>query len=189
MADYTERLKLVLPHEDDIYDIDEFNKNNRILDKEIVRVPKSSKAETIDQFIESGESTGYRRGDTVIVNHIMYIMVGDNPKIKDSFMAYGPEALVVMRHYLVPEERIKGSLYLQLTQTRKLIIKVFKKYLGSLPSLGEIHCLYFNKTNIKTALSNDRNTYRFTCKNISVLDQNAGQVRTIGKLYINPDRE
>lgn len=189
MAEYTERLGLILPCEDDIYNIDEFNKNNREIDREMVRVPKKSKAETMEKFIGSGESAGYRQGDTVIINQIMYIMTGSDPGSEASFMPYGPEALVIMRYYLAPAERMKGSLYLQLTQARKLIIKVFKKYIGSLPSSGEMYCLYFKETSSQTTLSNDKNTYRFTCKNINVLKGSSGQTRNIGKLYIIPDKE
>lgn len=189
MAKLSERLGLLLPHEDDVYDIQEFNGNSRIIDREMVRVPQKSGSKSLLEFIESGESAGYRRGDTVIIDQIMYIMTGNNALEKESFMPYGPEALVIMRYYLTPDERIKGSLYLQISKKRKLIIKVYEKYIGSLPVEKETNCLYFDNTDERTSLVNDENTYRFTCKNLRILKEQSDSNRKSGELYFIPDNK
>ena len=130
---YTDRLGLRKPEQDDAYQVDDFNYNYQKISEAFAGVPVLTKYESLEDFISSGSASGMKCGDTVAISNLIYILVGDNPLSNDDYMVYGAEALVIMREsYIDISERIKGSLYLQLSRTRRLIIKVFHKFYRSL---------------------------------------------------------
>lgn len=96
-----------------------------------------------------------------------------------------------MHEYIEPSKRKKGSLYLQLGKTRRLIIKIFTKYLRCLPPTGdnEINTLYVKEGSVKTENVRDDNNYRFLCKNLDIMQDEEDPNRVLGNLYFKPDKE
>lgn len=183
-----------MPDQDDAYQVDDFNYNYQKISESFAGVPLMTNYLTLAEFIASGNAEGFKRGDTVAINNIIYLLVADNPLIEASWMPYGAEALVVMRNYYMPiTERIKGSMYLQLGNTRRLIVKVFNKYLRQEPPSGgtEAQTLYVKEGSEKTSNTEveDGRKYRFMCKNISILQSGDSPSRSLGRLYFIADSE
>ena len=102
----------------------------------------------------------------------------------------GADALVVMHEYVPVEERVKGSLYLQLGKTRNLIIRVFKKFFNrAYTGTDTSDTLTFKETTERTATVTDGNNYRFLCKNLSILENGDTTERLEGKIYFVADSE
>lgn len=96
----------------------------------------------------------------------------------------GADALVVMHEFVPVEERVKGSIYLQLGKTRGLIIKIFKKFFNrAYTSSDTSDTLTFKQTTTKTTNVNDGNKYRFLNKNLSILEDGDTTERLEGKIY------
>ena len=96
----------------------------------------------------------------------------------------GADAMVIMYEFVPVEERVKGSLYLQLGKTRGLIVKVFKKFFNrEYMSSDTSDTLTFKQTTAKTTNVNDGNKYRFLCKNLSILEDGDTTERLEGKIY------
>lgn len=97
---------------------------------------------TLEDFIEKGESV--EEGSEIIVTNgdgekEIYVYTGGDPFDMNNYLqVYGTRALVVMHEYIPIEERIKGSMYLLLGKTRRLMVKVFKKFFGKTKNLLEI---------------------------------------------------
>lgn len=125
---YTDRLDLKLPDQDDAYQVDDFNHNYQKITESFAGIPISAKCENIDEFVKSEEAGFMKRGDTVEINNLIYILLGPDPRNKDDYRPYGSEALVVMEEYIPPSERTKGVLYFQIGNEQDLIIKVFKEF-------------------------------------------------------------
>ena len=183
-----------MPDQDDAYQVDDFNYNYQKISESFAGVPLMTNYLTLAEFIASGNAEGFKRGDTVAINNIIYLLVADNPLFEASWMPYGAEALVVMRNYYMPiTERIKGSMYLQLGNTRRLIVKVFNKYLKQEPPSdgAEAQTIYIKEGSEKTSNTEveDGLKYRFMCKNISILQSGDSPSRSLGRLYFVVDSE
>lgn len=187
---FTDRLGLRKPDQDDAYQVDDFNQNFQRISEAFAGVPMVTEYLTLEEFIASGKADGLKKGDTVAINNLIYILVGDNPLDASHYMVYGAEALVVMREYVPVSERIKGSMYLQLGKTRRLIVRVFKKFFNREHTETDTSdTLTFKQTTEKTTNISDGNKYRFTCKNLSILQQGESPERFEGKLYFVADTE
>lgn len=137
---------------------------------------------TIEDFeknndVDVGTEVILPNGDIYIYNGYEYVQI------------YGAKVFVVMREYIEPLKRKMGSLYLQLGKTRRLIIKIFTKYLRCLPPNGgnEINTLYIKEGTIRTDNVKDDGNYRFICKNMNILQEGEQPERTQGLLYLKPD--
>lgn len=164
-------------------------------------------ATTIEEFITGETSTGalvegspatggsgMDAGSEIIITNIegdkdIYIFVGGDPlNINNYKKVYGTKAMVVMRQFIPTSQRIKGSLYLQLGTTRRLIIRVFRKFFNRLPEPNDTEdTLLFKRTDEKTTNIDDGNKYRFYCKNLSVVKQGENPERFEGKFYLVAD--
>lgn len=137
---------------------------------------------TIEDFekhndVDVGTEVILPNGDIYIYNGYEYVQI------------YGAKVFVVMREYIEPIKRKKGSLYLQLGKTRRLIIKIFTKYLRCLPPSGgnEINTLYIKEGMLRTDNVKDDGNYRFICKNMNILQECEQLEKTQGSLYLKPD--
>ena len=119
----------------------------------------------------------------------VYIYVGGDQFDMDNYLqVYGTRAMVVMHEYVPISQRVKGSLYLQLGKTRRLIVKVFRKFYNRLPKATDTEdTLLFKRTDTKTTNIDDGNKYRFSCKNLSTLHQGDSSERLEGKIYFIAD--
>lgn len=181
---FTERLGLKKPDQNDIYNVDDFNYNYQKISESFAGIPIQTEYKNIDDFVASEQAKDIKKGDAIVVNGITYIMVGDNPLSKDSYIQYGASGIVVMHEYVPIEERVKGSLYLQLGKTRKLIVKVFKKFFNrEHTDTDTSDTLTFKETTERTTNVNDGNNYRFTGKNITIIHPDDVVERIEGKLY------
>lgn len=92
-------------------------------------------APTIDDFKEEGNSVEIG-SDIIITNKDgekeIWTYIGGDTYVQ----VYGTKALVIMHEYIPPSERVRGSLYLQLGKTRRLIIKVFHKFFRNLATIS-----------------------------------------------------
>lgn len=125
---FTDRMGLKMPDQDDAYQVDDFNSNVKKISEYFAAKPVLTPYKDLTEFIRSGKAAGYKLGDTVAIHDIIYILVADNPLSEASWMPYGAEALVVMEQYIPVAERHNGSLYLQLGNSRRLIVKVFREF-------------------------------------------------------------
>ena len=181
---FTNRLNLRKPDQDDAYQVDDFNANFQRISEAFAGVPTLTNYLTLDEFIASGTAENIKKGDTVAINNLIYILVGDNPLDASQYMVYGAEAIVVMKEYIPVEERIKGSLYFQLGKTRRLIIKVFKKFFNrEYEETDTSGTLTFKQTTEKTENISDGNRYGFTLKNVTVILPGENPERVEGKIY------
>lgn len=152
-----------------------------------------SDSDSIDDFIDDELQDDIEPGTTIIINNNgdknIYIYVGGDPfDVNNYLQVYGTKAMVVMHEYIPPSKRIKGSLYLQLGKTRRLIIKIFRKFYRRLPQESDTEdTLLFKQTDTKTTNVDDGNKYRFLCKNLSVLQQGETPERLEGKFYFIAD--
>lgn len=133
---------------------------------------------TIEDFaqnndVDVGTEVILPNGDIYIFNGNEYVQI------------YGAKVFVVMKEYIEPAKRKKGSLYLQLGKTRRLIIKIFTKYLKMLPPENgdEINTLYFKERKTKTDNIKDDGNYRFICKNLHSFQAGEEPERVPGELY------
>ena len=152
-----------------------------------------SDSDSIDDFIKDELHDDIEPGTTIIINNNgdknIYIYVGGDPfDVNNYLQVYGTKAMVVMHEYIPPSKRIKGSLYLQLGKTRRLIVKIFRKFYRRLPEETDTEdTLLFKQTDTKTTNVDDGNKYRFLCKNLSVLQQGETPERLEGKFYFITD--
>lgn len=152
-----------------------------------------SDSDSIDDFIKDELPDDIEPGTTIIINNNgdknIYIYVGGDPfDVNNYLQVYGTKAMVVMHEYIPPSKRIKGSLYLQLGKTRRLIVKIFRKFYRRLPEETDTEdTLLFKQTDTKTTNVDDGNKYRFLCKNLSVLQQGETPERLEGKFYFITD--
>lgn len=182
---FTDRLHLRKPDQDDAYQVDDFNANFQHISEAFASVPRLTDYLTLEEFIASGTATDLKKGDTVAINDIIYILVGDNPLDESQYMPYGAEAVVIMREYIPVSERIRGCLYLQLGKTRLLIVKVFKKFYNrEYTETDTSDTLTFKQTTEKTTNVSDGNKYRFTCKNVVIIQPGEVVERVEGQLYL-----
>lgn len=119
----------------------------------------------------------------------VYIYVGGDQFDMDNYLqVYGTRAMVVMHEYIPISQRVKGSLYLQLGKTRRLIVKIFRKFYNRLPEETDTEdTLLFKQTDTKTTNVDDGNKYRILCKNLSILQQGDSSERLEGKIYFIAD--
>lgn len=132
---YTDRLGLRKPEQHDHYNVDDFNYNYQKISESFAGVPTQTDYMTIDEFIASEQVKDIKKGDAIVVNSIIYIFVGDDPLNKNDYVPYGADGMVIMREYVPISERVKGSMYLQLGKTRRLVVKIFKKFFGKTKNL------------------------------------------------------
>ena len=129
-------------------------------------------------------------GTTIIIDKDVYIYVGgDITDINNYVQVYGTKAMVIMHNYVPINRRIKGSMYLQLGKTRRLIVKVFRRFYRRLPNNDAYDTLLFKQTDERTTNVDDGNKYRFTCTNLSILQHGENPSRTEGKIYFFTDSE
>jgi len=185
---FTDRLNLKLPEPADSYNIQDFTDNFQQIVDSLAGIPTITNYLTLEEFINSGTADKLKRGDTVAINNLIYILVGSDPLNASHYMVYGAEALVVMREYVPISERIKGSMYLQLGKTRGLIVRVFKKFYNREYTETDTNdTITFKQTTEKTTNITDGARYRFTCKNLSILAQGDTSERLDGKIYFVAD--
>ncbi len=152
-----------------------------------------SDSDSIDDFIKDELHDDIEPGTTIIINNNgdknIYMYIGGDPfDVNNYLQVYGTKAMVVMHEYIPVSKRIKGSLYLQLGKTRRLIVKVFRKFYKRLPQETDTEdTLLFKQTDTKTTNADDGNKYRFLCKNLSVLQQGETPERLEGKFYFIAD--
>ncbi len=162
-------------------------------------------AGSIDEFINGTTSTGspvvpgpddVETGSEIIITNNdgdkeVYIYAGGDPFDIDNYLqVYGTRAMVVMHEYIPISQRVKGSLYLQLGKTRRLIVKIFRKFYNRLPEETDTEdTLLFKRTDTKTTNKDDGNKYRFLCKNLSILQQGDSSERLEGKIYFIADKK
>lgn len=152
-----------------------------------------SNAGSIDEFIKDNQGSIDPGSEIIITNNDgekeVYIYVGGDPfDINNYLQVYGTRAMVVMHEYIPISQRVKGSLYLQLGKTRRLIIKIFRKFYNRLPEETDTDdTLLFKRTDTKTKNVDDGNKYRFLCKNLSILKQDENPERLEGKFYFIAD--
>ena len=162
-------------------------------------------AGSIEEFISGVTDTGspvvpgtddVEVGSQIIITNNygekeIYIFVGgDTHNVNNYVQIYGTKAMVVMHQYIPVSKRVKGSLYLQLGKTRRLIIKVFRLFYRREPQGTDTDdTLLFKQTETKTTNVSDGNEYRFTCKNLSILQQGDSSQRLEGKIYFIADPE
>ena len=125
---FTERMGLKMPDQDDAYQVEDFNGNADKISKYFAAKPVLTPYKNLTEFIRSGKAAAFKLGDTVAIHDIIYILVADKPLSESSWMPYGAEALVVMEQYIPVAERHNGSLYLQIGNSRRLIVKVFREF-------------------------------------------------------------
>lgn len=137
---------------------------------------------TIEDFaanndVDVGTEVILPNGDIYIFNGNEYVQI------------YGTKVFIIMHEYIEPAKRKKGSLYLQLGKTRRLIIKIFTKYLKMLPPENgdEVNTLYVKEGKTKTDNTKDDGNYRFLCKNLHILPVDGEQERICGELYFKSD--
>lgn len=182
---YTDRLGLKKPDQNDHYNVDDFNYNYQKISESFAGVPVKTDYKSIEEFVVSEQAEGVKKGDAVVINGVIYILIGDNPLNKDDYVPYGADGIVIMREYIPIEERVKGSLYLQLGKTRRLIVKVFKKFFNrEYTETDTSDTLTFKQTTEKTTNISDGNNYRFTGKNITIIQPGEVVERVEGKLYL-----
>nr|DAG72587.1 MAG TPA: hypothetical protein [Caudoviricetes sp.] len=121
-----------MPDQDDSYQVDDFNENVNKISKYFASKPVMTPYKDLAEFIKSGKTSGYKMGDTVAIHDIIYILIGEDPTLETNWMPYGAEALVIMKQYIPTAERHNGSLYMQIGNTRRLIIKVFREFFYNL---------------------------------------------------------
>lgn len=128
---FTNRLLLKKPDLDDAYNVNDFNENYQKISEAFAGVPEETTGfKTIDDFIGSGAAIDKKRGDTVSIDNVVYILLGDNnPNKAANWKPYGSEAFILMRDgkYVPISERIKQSIYLQVGNKRRVIVRVFKE--------------------------------------------------------------
>lgn len=152
-----------------------------------------SGSDSINDFIKDELHDDIEPGTTIIINNNgdknIYMYIGGDPfDVNNYLQVYGTKAMVVMHEYIPVSKRIKGSLYLQLGKTRRLIVKVFRKFYKRLPQETDTEdTLLFKQTDTKTTNVDDGNKYRFLCKNLSVLQQEENPERLEGKFYFIAD--
>ena len=133
---------------------------------------------TIEEFAKNNEvDVGT---EVILPNGDIYIFNG-----KEYVQIYGAKVFVVMHEYIEPSKRKAGSLYLQLGKTRRLIIKIFTKYLKMLPPENgdEINTLYVKAGKTRTDNIKDDGNYRFICKNLHSFQPGEEPERVPGYLY------
>ena len=152
-----------------------------------------SKSDSIEDFIKDEVQDDIEPGTTIIINNNgdknIYIYVGGDPSDVNNYLqVYGTRAMVVMYEYIPPSKRLKGSLYLQLGKTRRLIVRIFRKFYNRLPEPADTEdTLLFKQSDTKTENVDDGNKYRFLCKNFSVLQQGETLERSEGRFYFIAD--
>ena len=133
---FTNRLLLKKPDLDDAYNVNDFNENYQKISEAFAGVPEETTGfKTIDDFIGSGAAIDKKRGDTVSIDNVVYILLGDNnPNKAANWKQYGSEAFILMRDgkYVPISERIKQSIYLQVGNKRRVIVRVFKEFFKNL---------------------------------------------------------
>ena len=76
---FTNRLGLKKPDLDDAYNVNDFNENYQKISEAFAGVPEETSGfKTIDDFIGSGAAIDKKRGDTVSIDNVIYILLGDN---------------------------------------------------------------------------------------------------------------
>lgn len=181
---YTDRLGLRKPDQSDHYNVDDFNYNYQKISEAFAGVPTQTDYMTIDEFVVSEHAKDIKKGDAIVVNGVVYVLIGDDPLNKNDYVPYGADGMVIMREYVPISERVKGSLYLQLGKTRRLIVKVFRKFFNREYTYTDTNdTLTFKQTDKKTTNVSDGNKYRFTCKNLSILEDGDASERVDGKIY------
>lgn len=152
-----------------------------------------SKSDLIEDFIKDEVHDDIEPGTTIIINNggdkNIYVYVGgDSSDVNNYLQVYGTRAMVVMYEYIPPSKRLKGSLYLQLGKTRRLIVRIFRKFYNRLPEPTDTEdTLLFKQSDTKTTNVDDGNKYRFLCKNFSVLQQGETPERSEGRFYFIAD--
>lgn len=152
-----------------------------------------SKSDSIEDFIKDEVHDDIEPGTTIIINNggdkNIYVYVGgDSSDVNNYLQVYGTRAMVVMYEYIPPSKRIRGSLYLQLGKTRRLIVRIFRKFYNRLPEPADTEdTLLFKQSDTKTTNVDDGNKYRFLCKNFSVLQQGETPERSEGRFYFIAD--
>lgn len=138
---------------------------------------------TIEDFaknndVDVGTEVILPNGDIYIFNGNEYVQI------------YGAKVFVIMHEYIEPASRKKGSLYLQLGKTRRLIIKIFTKYLRMLPPENgdEVNTLYIKEGRTRTDNTRDDGNYRFICKNLHVFQSGEEPERSLGELYFRVNK-
>ena len=181
---YTDRLWLRKPEQNDHYNVDDFNYNYQKISESFVGVPTKTDYMSIDEFIASEHAIEIKKGDAIIVNDVVYVLIDNNSLDKNNYVPYGTDGIVVMREYIPLNKRVKGSLYLQLGKTRRIIVRVFKKFFNrEYIDTDTKDTLTFKQTDEKTTNVSDGNRYRFTCKNLSILEDGDTSERFVEKLY------
>ncbi|MCM1388094.1 MAG: phage tail protein [Bacillus sp. (in: Bacteria)] len=139
---------------------------------------------TIEDFAEN--NTVDVGTEVILPNGDIYIFNGD-----EYVQIYGSRVFIVMNEYIEPAKRKKGSLYLQLGKTRRLIIRIFTKYLKILPpeNGNEVNTLYFREGKVKTDKPKDDGNYRFICKNLHSFKSGEEPERIPGELYLKIDEK
>lgn len=152
-----------------------------------------SKSDSIEDFIKDEVHDDIEPGTTIIINNggdkNIYVYVGgDSSDVNNYLQVYGTRAMVVMYEYIPPSKRIRGSLYLQLGKTRRLIVRIFRKFYNRLQEPADTEdTLLFKQSDTKTTNMDDGNKYRFLCKNFSVLQQGETPERSEGRFYFIAD--
>lgn len=152
-----------------------------------------SKSDSIEDFIKDEVHDDIEPGTTIIINNggdkNIYVYVGgDSSDVNNYLQVYGTRAMVVMYEYIPPSKRIRGSLYLQLGKTRRLIVRIFRKFYNRLPEPADTEdTLLFKQSDTKTENVDDGNKYRFLCKNFSILQQGETPERSEGRFYFIAD--
>lgn len=133
---FTNRLGLKKPDLDDAYNVNDFNENYQKISEAFAGVPEETSGfKTIDDFIGSGAAIDKKRGDTVSIDNVIYILLGDNnPNKAANWKPYGSEAFILMREgkFVPISERIQQSIYLQVGNKRRVIVRVFKEFFKNL---------------------------------------------------------
>ena len=156
-------------------------------------------ADSIDDFVNSelpdgtpGIPVDMEPGTTIIFDFSKDVYMytgGDVFNVNNYVQVYGTKAMVIMHEYVPIEKRIKGSMYLQIGKTRRLIIKVFRQFYRRLPNNDTYDTLLFKETDERTTNIDDGNKYRFTCTNLSILQQGDTPERLDGKIYLIADSQ
>ena len=181
---YTERLGLRKPDQSDHYNVDDFNYNYQKISEAFTGVPVKTDYVTLDEFITSEQVENIKKGDAIIINSVIYVLIGDDPLNKDDYVPYGADGMVIMREYIPTSKRIKGSMYLQVGKTRRLIIKIFTKFFNREPNaVDAAETMLFKETTEMTDNTESDMNHRFTCKNMNILDAGETVERKEQKFY------
>jgi len=132
---YTNRLGLKKPDQDDAYQVDDFNFNYQKISEAFAGVPVvTSGIKTIAEYIATDAASDMKKGDTVFIDNVIYILLGDDPLNASNWKPYGSEAFILMQNgrYIPISERIKQSIYLQVGTARRVIVRVFKEFFKNL---------------------------------------------------------